>query len=222
MGRSLLLILVVALLAFGCSSSDEEQRGDQPARETTGERSAPLEETTSPRERTNEETTSFEFSVGRTPMDEEEDDDDRNVVRQREAVVQKAPQPPGKSQEQYSPEPTPSPESEPEPEAECRFFTQSEFANADPEQKAFIRECDRAAGRVPSSASPVQEERDANEPPQERAVQPEPQPESRPVPEPQSGGGRLTCEGLSPAEAQAALPANPQLDRDGDGEACER
>jgi hypothetical protein len=31
-----------------------------------------------------------------------------------------------------------------EPAVECRAFTQSEFVNATPEQKAFIRECDQA------------------------------------------------------------------------------
>lgn len=155
-GRSVLLVLVLALLAFGCSSGNEKQRNDQPARETTNERSAPKEETTSPRERTGEETTAFEFSVGRTPMDEEEDD--RDVMRQREVVVEPTPQEAPPAKEKAQPEPqAPEEDAPPEPDqpaVECRFFTQSEFASATPEQKTFIQECDRAAGRTGIAPAP--------------------------------------------------------------------
>ena len=219
------MMLVVALLAFGCSSDDEKQRSGQPARETTGERSEPPEETTAPRE-TTEVTTGFEFEVGRTPMDEDDDAGRRRSRAAPEATPREAPP----IREEAQPEPQPADEEDAPPEPaesaiECRFFTQSEFVNADPEQKAFIRECDRAAGRAAPSASPVQQERDAKEdpPPQPPPVpSPEPQVAPQPVPAPQPSGGRLTCDDFaSPAEAQAALPANPRLDGDNDGQACE-
>jgi len=51
---------------------------------------------------------------------------------------------------------------------------------------------------------------------------PSPTPTPSPTPAPSAGGGRLTCADFSTeAEASAAIPANPQLDRDGDGRACE-
>ena len=51
------------------------------------------------------------------------------------------------------------------------------------------------------------------------APQPPAQPQQAP---PAGGGGRLTCADFSTeAAASAAIPSNPQLDRDGDGRACE-
>jgi micrococcal nuclease len=51
---------------------------------------------------------------------------------------------------------------------------------------------------------------------------PSPAPTPSPTPAPSAGGGPLTCADFSTeAEASAAIPANPQLDRDRDGRACE-
>jgi hypothetical protein len=85
--RILLVGVVVLLMLFGVGCGGESSEKDTPVetpQETTQEKAVTVEETTAPRERT-EVTTGFEFSVGRTPMDEEEDDD--KVVRQREVVV---------------------------------------------------------------------------------------------------------------------------------------
>lgn len=58
------------------------------------------------------------------------------------------------------------------------------------------------------------------------APQPTPQPIPQPVPQPPTpaagGGGDLSCADFNTeAEASAAIPSNPQLDRDKDGRACE-
>jgi Excalibur calcium-binding domain len=152
------------------------------------------------------------------------------ITTDGEAKPEPAPKPTPKPEPQPDPasepvpEPTPKLQPEPEPDSEpdpapepqiadeedaspepalstggCRFFSQSEFATATLEEKTFIRECDRAAGRIAKSPAP------------------EPQPQASP-----KGGGRLTCLDFSTeAEASAAIPSNPQLDRDGDGRACE-
>ena len=152
-------------------------------------------------------------------MDEEEDDD--KVVRQREVVVDAGDTSTSDTQEEQPP-----PESDSQT-VECRFFGQSEWVQADAEQKAFIQECDRAAGRAVSS-SPSAKEADAKEAPQERATQPEPQPQPAALPEPQPKasppGGDVDCGDFNPRSAAQAylLPGDPyDLDRDNDGIACE-
>jgi hypothetical protein len=72
-----------------------------------------------PRE-TTEATTGFEFSVGRTPMDEEEDDDDK-MVRRREVVVERGGRSSSDTQEEQYPLESDL------PAVECRFFSQSEW-----------------------------------------------------------------------------------------------
>lgn len=162
-------------------------------------------------------------------MDEEDDEDDYgSVVGQREVVVEKATQPPRESQEeQYPPEPAPDPES---PEVECRFFTQSEFVNADPEQKAFIRECDRAAGRT--GVTPAREKVEEPEPREASMMEPEYMPyvpsvkaEQGPTPSTPAAPGRdVDCGDFNPPSAAQPylLPGDPYgLDGDNDGLACE-
>jgi Excalibur calcium-binding domain len=62
-------------------------------------------------------------------------------------------------------------------------------------------------------------------PPQQPSQQSTPAPYTPSTPPPSSppaGGGRLSCADFSTeAEASAAIPSSPQLDRDGDGRACE-
>lgn len=80
--------------------------------------------------------------------------------------------------------------------------------------------------KAPSTPEPTP---DPNpDPVPEPDPEPEPAPETpsapaAPVPPTGSGkGGRLTCADFSTeAEASAAIPSNPQLDRDADGRACE-
>jgi hypothetical protein len=166
--RILLVGVVVVLMLFGVGCGGENSEKDtsrETPQEKTQEKAVTVEETTAPRERT-EVTTGFEFSVGKTPMDEEEDDD--KVARRREVVVEREGKSSSDTQEEQYP-----PESDP-PVVECRFFGQSEWVQADAEQKAFIQECDRAADRA--APSPSAKEADAKEAPQERATQPNPQP----------------------------------------------
>jgi hypothetical protein len=81
-------------------------------------------------------------------------------------------------------------------------------------------------------AQPKAAPRPAPTPQPRPTPQPAPQPQPQPAPEPPAQpqqvppaggeGGRLTCADFSSeAEASAAIPSNPQLDRDGDGRACE-
>jgi micrococcal nuclease len=114
---------------------------------------------------------------------------------------QVAPQPPASKK---SAPKTASPSIE---EQGCRFFTQSEWVNATPEERDFIRQCDRAIRSAPS---------------------PQPsQPPPRPQPQPATAapaGGDVDCSDFgSKAEAQAyLLPGDPyRLDGDGDGQACD-
>jgi hypothetical protein len=152
-------------------------------------------------------------------MDEEEDDDDK-VVRRREIVVDGGGTSTSDTQEEQYP-----PESDSQT-VECRFFSQSEWVQADAEQKAFIQECDRAAGRAVSSPSAT--EADAKEAPQERATQPEPQPQPAAPPEPQPkaapAGGDVDCGDFNPRSAAQSylLPGDPyDLDRNNNGIACD-
>lgn len=220
MKARVVLVFAMTFLA-GCASNetdDKEKRG--PANEETRfvTQVVTVEETTVSRE-TTEVTTGFEFSVGRSPMDEDEDDD--KVVRRREVVVDGGDKSSSATQEkQYPPESDSS-------DVECRFFSQSEWVQADAKQRAFIQGCDRAAGRMAPSVSPSENERDAKGSSQERATQPEPQspPPTPPEPQPMASpsGGDVDCPDLAPGEAQSyLLPGDPYgLDKDNDSLACE-
>jgi hypothetical protein len=234
------VVVLIMLFGMGCGGeSSEKDTSVDTAQETTQEKAATVEETTAPCESTEvttqettqekavtvEETTApcestevstgFEFSVGRTPMDEEEEDD--KVVRRREVVVEREDKSSSDTKEEQ-----PLPESD-SSAVECRFFSQSEWVQADAEQKAFIQECDRAAGRaVPS---PSVKEADVKEAPQERATQPEPQ-QAQPNPQPKASpsGGDVDCGDFNPRSAAQSylLPGDPyDLDGDNDGIACE-
>jgi hypothetical protein len=210
------VVVLVMLFGVGCGGeSSEKDTSVETGQEMTQENAVTVEETTAPRERT-EVTTGFEFSVGKTPMDEEEDDD--KVVRRREVVVERE-----DKSSSHTKEEQPPPESD-SSAVECRFFSQSEWVQADAEQKAFIQECDRAAGRaVPS---PSVKEADAKEAPQgERATQPEPQ-------QPQPNPANLPDVPDVPAQPSLGadcstgvkdVPVVPgsKGDGDGDGIACE-
>ena len=141
-------------------------------------------------------------------MDEEDEDDSLNA--KPDASPKEAPP----TQEKLQPEPQEPKEEEPPPDeskAECRFFTKSEWAQATPEQKAFIQECDRAAGRTGVTPTPAS-------PPSNPPAPPTPQPKTPP----RVGG--VTCKYLTPSEAQSyLLPGDPYgLDRDHDGIPCEQ
>ncbi len=154
------------VLAVGCGA---DQRNSQPAPESTSEETTASEDTTVLRE-TTEETTAMEFSVGRSPMEEvAEEEDEGDVDTRRPPKASPEPDPrqisPEAERAQSQSEPEPEPQIQPaeeepappeavQPETECRFFNQSEFAQASPERKAFIQECDRAAGRVGKPPSP--------------------------------------------------------------------
>ena len=197
--------VVVLLMLFGVGCGGENSEKDtsrETPEETTQEKAVTVEETTAPRERT-EVTTGFEFSVGKTPMDEEEDDD--KVARRREVVVERESKSSSDTQEEQYP-----PESD-SPVVECRFFNQSEWVQADAEQKAFIQECDRAMGRaMPSPStkgkvvpSPATKDAAAKEASQERATQPEPQ-QPQPAPQPKaspSGVDDVDCPDFVPRSA---------------------
>jgi len=194
--RILLGGVVVLLLLFGVGCGGESPEKDtavETPQGTTQEKAVTVEETTAPRE-TTEVTTGFEFSVGRTPMDEEEDDDE---ARRREIVVEREGRASSDAQEEQYPPVSDS------STIECRFFSQSEWVQADPEQKAFIQECDRAAGRAAPSASPSENESDARDSSQERATQPEPQspPSNPPAPAATGGGAAALAGGTCPNEA---------------------
>jgi hypothetical protein len=202
------LLMMVALVA-GCGGSEEK----------TSPKTTPVEETTAPRE-TTEATTAPEFSVGRSSEDEEDDRD--MVARSPEVTPEPAPQE-EQSELQPKAQPGPQPKAQPGPQskdeeaaspepaqAECRFFTQSEFAQASPEQRAFIQECDRAAGRTGVAPAPSPTP----------AAPPEPQPRpSAPT------SGDVKCgdfAGSSAAAQPYLLPGDPyDLDRDNDGIACD-
>ncbi len=208
----MVLVILFRELRWGNPENDTSVESPQG---TTQGTAVTVEETTAPREST-EATTGFEFSVGKTPMDEEEDDD--KVVRRREVVVEREERPSSDTKEEQYP-----PESD-TPAVECRFFSQSEWVQADAKQKAFIQECDRAAGRaVPS---PSTKDADAKEASQERATQPEPQqPQPAPQPKPSpSGVDDVDCPVFVPRSAALPylLPGDPyDLDRDNDGIACD-
>src|SRR3712207_1592662 len=70
-------MVLVTLLGVGCSgeSPDKDDSAETPQQAKQDNNAGTVEETTAPRERT-EYTTGFEFSVGKTPMDEEEEDDE--------------------------------------------------------------------------------------------------------------------------------------------------
>jgi hypothetical protein len=219
--RILLGGVVVLLLLFGVGCGGESPEKDtsvETPQGTTQEKAVTVEETTAPREKT-EVTTGFEFSVGKTPMDEEEDDD--KVVRRREVVVEREGKSSSDTQEEQYP-----PESD-SPDVECRFFNQAEWVQADAEQKAFIQECDRAAGRaVPS---PSAKEADSKESPQERATQPEPQQQPQPAPTPLPSIPAVPDQpavnnGADCSTGVSNVPVVPgsKGDRDGDGIACEK
>ncbi len=79
--RILIAGVLVLVMLFGVGCGGESSEKDTPVetpQETTQEKAVTVEETTAPRERT-EVTTGFEFSVGKTPMDEEEDDDEEST-----------------------------------------------------------------------------------------------------------------------------------------------
>jgi hypothetical protein len=89
-----------------------------------------------------------------------------------------------------------------ESSVECRAFTQSEFVNATPEQKAFIRECDQAIIRSQQGSMSKGDPTPAGKNPRD---------------------GDVDCSDFaSPAEAQAyLLPGDPYgLDANRDGTAC--
>jgi micrococcal nuclease len=115
---------------------------------------------------------------------------------------QPAPQPP--APEKSAPEILPASIEE----QGCRFFTQSEWVDATPEERDFIQQCDRAIRSAP-------------------APQPAPQPQPATQPQPASAappGGDVDCADFgSSAEAMPyLLPGDPhRLDGDNDGIPCE-
>ena len=191
------LLMVVALVA-GCGGSEE----------VISSYTATVEETTDLRE-TTESTTAPAFIVSYSSMDEEEDD---SIDEPLKAVPDATPRevPPAREKAQSkpkAPEDKDAPTKATQPPAECRFFTQSEWVQASPEQKSFIQECDRAAGRTAKAPSP-------SLPP---AALPQPQPKTSPK------SGDVNCGSMTPAEALPyLLPGDPYgLDADNDGIPCE-
>ena len=79
-----------------------------------------------------------------------------------------------------------------------------------------------ACESLPSQTTP-QPEPEPTPGPMPESTPPLPEPEQSPADPPAAGGGeRLTCADFSTEdEASAVIPSNPQLDRDGDGRACE-
>jgi micrococcal nuclease len=80
----------------------------------------------------------------------------------------------------------------------------------------------QAAGQPKSAAQPRSQPAPRPQPTPQPQLAPEPSVRPQQAPPGASGGGRLTCADFSTeAQATAAIPSNPQLDRDGDGRACE-
>ncbi|MCA1716751.1 MAG: thermonuclease family protein, partial [Actinobacteria bacterium] len=75
------VVVLVMLFGVGCGGeSSEKDASVETSQETKQRNAVTVEETTAPRE-TTELTTGFEFSVGRSPMDEDEYDATVKVTR---------------------------------------------------------------------------------------------------------------------------------------------
>ncbi len=104
-----------------------------------------------------------------------------------------------------------------EAQAEARAASKGLWGQS-PEQLA--QQTDRGNGIGGDGCTPPQ----TNQPPRQQRQQPEPTPDpaqTPPAAPPVIPGGARCADFATEAEAIAALPSNPQLDRDGDGRACE-
>ncbi|MCA1739889.1 MAG: thermonuclease family protein [Actinobacteria bacterium] len=132
--------------------------------------------------------------------------------------TQEATQPAPKQKAKTTPSPTKSSSSD---DLDCSDFGTQEQAqqvlSADPSDPNDLDEDSdgEACETLPQEAA------QAKSPPSQPTPPVQPQ-QSPPTASKGGGGGRLTCADFSSeAAASAAIPSNPQLDRDGNGRACE-